>query len=256
MKRRIATTLIILMLTMGLALSTLAQNEDGLTLSLARDWGYSSGTGRIQGRFSIRVTGPANLTRVVFLIDNKPIGEDSQAPFRFQFRTGDYSLGVHTLSAIGYLDDGRQLYSNQVRREFVSAEESWKSAVEILVPIFSITFAIILLAFVLPLLLGRNKRVSLPPGAQRNYGFFGGTICPKCGRPFSLHFWSLNLGFRRLDRCPFCGRWSVVRALPLQELRAAEEAEREPAPSIAPTASLPTEERLRKELDDSRYLDV
>lgn len=240
---------------MGLAVSAMAQGEEALTLSLSRDWGYSSGTGRIQGRFSMKVSGPDSLTRVVFLVDGKPIGEDTEAPFRLQFHTGDYPLGVHVLSAIGYTEEGRQLFSNEIRREFVSAEEGWSIAVKFLIPVIGITFAMMLIAFVFPVLLGRGKRTALPLGAHRTYGPFGGTICPKCGRPFSIHLWSLNIGFKRLDRCPFCGKWSLVRAHPLQELRAAETAELKSGQTVEAPA-LSADERLRKELDESRYLDV
>ena len=44
-------------------------NEDELLLSLSRDFGYSSGTGRIQGTFSMKASGPEDLERVVFYID-------------------------------------------------------------------------------------------------------------------------------------------------------------------------------------------
>jgi DNA-directed RNA polymerase subunit RPC12/RpoP len=229
---------------------------EGLTLSLSRDWGYSSGTGRIQGRFSMKVNAPTSVTRVVFLIDGQVVGEDTEPPFKFQFHTADYALGVHVLSAIGYTTDGRQLQSNEIRRQFVTAEESWKSAIEILVPVMGITFAILLLAFVFPVLVGRGKKIALPPGTRRTYGWLGGTICPKCGRPFSLHFWSLNMGLKRLDRCPYCGNWSLVRARSLQELRAAEEAELASTQTPGQTTAASAEERLRQELEDSRYQDI
>lgn len=56
----------------------------------------------------------------------------------------------------------------------------------------------------------------------------------------------------QLDRCPYCGKWSVVRSLPLAQLRQAEQAELEQARGQIPEIS--EEERLKKELDDSRYL--
>jgi D-arabinose 1-dehydrogenase-like Zn-dependent alcohol dehydrogenase len=30
-------------------------------------------------------------------------------------------------------------------------------------------------------------------GAERDYGFRGGAICPKCHRPFAMHLWGLSL---------------------------------------------------------------
>jgi len=104
------------------AVSALAQNDD-LSLRLSRDFGYSLG-GRIQGKFSFRVTGPDDLERVVFLVDGEQVGEDTKPPFRLQFRTETFSLGSHTLSATGFTSDGRQLQSNQLHREFVSGNNS------------------------------------------------------------------------------------------------------------------------------------
>ena len=81
----------------------------------------------------------------------------------------------------------------------------------------------------------------------------GGGICPKCKRPFALHIFGLNLIAGKFDRCPYCGRWSLVRRLPLEELRRAEAVERQAEKSAA---SLPddSEEEYRKQVDDSRYL--
>ncbi len=61
----------------------------------------------------------------------------------------------------------------------------------------------------------------------------------------------LNLVGGKFQRCPYCGKWSVFRRVPLEKLRAAEQAEVEPAAGQVPAAS--EEERLRKELDDSKY---
>ncbi len=248
-----------LLLTLGLILSiygsALAQAEE-LKLSLSRDFGYSSGTGSIQGRFSMKISGPEDLVRVVFLIDGQSVYEDSEAPFRFQFTTDSYSLGIHTLNSVGYTSGGLELHSNEYRREFVSAEEGWKSAGKFAIPILAFSLAVMVLSFVLPTLLGRGKRTALPQGAPRNYGFSGGTICPKCGRPFAMHFFGMNLLVGRLDRCPYCGRWSLVRHRSLAELRAAELAELENAQTDTQLSAVGEEERLRKDLEDSRFHDA
>ena len=233
-----------------------AQGESELILTLSRDFGYSSGTGRIQGAFSMKVSGADNLQRVVFLIDGQPIGEDSQAPFSIQFRTGDYSLGVHTLSAVGYTSDGRELLSNEARREFVSPDEGMQTAMRIAIPIIGVSFGVILLSALLPVILGRRKGTGIPLGSPRSYGMLGGTICPKCRRPFSIHIWGINLLAGKLDRCPYCGRWSLVRHVSLEALKAAEAAELEMAKEGESDLSRSPEEALRKDLDDSRYLDL
>jgi hypothetical protein len=237
-------------------ISALAQDEGELILTLSRDFGYSSGTGRIQGTFTLKVSGPENLQRVVFLIDGQPIGEDTQAPFSIQFHTGSYPLGVHTLSAAGYTGEGRELTSNESQREFVKADEGGRAALRIAGPIIGVTFGIILLSTVLPIILGRRKGTSIPLGAPRSYGLLGGTICPKCGRPFGMHIWGFNLLVGKLDRCPHCGRWSLAQRFSPEALKAAEAAEVEMAEGDASEVSHSTEEALRKELDDSRYMDL
>ena len=78
--------------------SVLAQNESALQLSLRRDFGTGIGSS-IQGKFSLRAEGPADLTRVVFLIDGETMAEVTTPPFRYQFHTDAYSPGVHTFSA-------------------------------------------------------------------------------------------------------------------------------------------------------------
>lgn len=231
------------------------QEEEQLTLRLSRDFGYSSGTGKMQGTFSLKASGPENLVKVIFYIDQEVIGEASQAPFRFRFSTGNYSLGIHTMSANGYLADGRELRSNELRGQFVSADEGWKAALRIIVPVLAITFGAMLVSFVLPMVTGRRKTVHVPLGAPRNYGALGGTICPKCGRPFGIHIFGINLIAGKLDRCPYCGKWSLVRRASPQSLAAAEAVELEQA-GEAEAQVMSEEERLRRELDQSRYQDL
>lgn len=255
MKKRLFLTLITLLI-FGIASRVQAQSGNDLTLSLSRDFGYSSGTGKIQGTFSMKIKGPENLARVDFLIDGKPIGQVAQPPFNLQFKTGDFSLGVHTISAVGFTSSGQELHSNQVKAEFVSASQGWQAAMKIAIPIVGVALLAVLLSFVGPLLLNRGKKSNVPLGSQQNYGIFGGTICPKCGRPFSVHVWGVNLMVGKLDRCPHCGKWSIVRRYPISALREAEAAELEDAKDRGQVPSLSEEEKLRKELDDSRFGDL
>lgn len=232
------------------------QSEPQLVLSLSRDFGYSSGTGSIQGTFSMKVSGPETLARVIFLIDGKQIGEDTQAPFKLQFNTDTYELGIHTMQAIGYTLGGLELRSNEQRREFVSSEEGWKAAGKIAIPIIIFAGGAVLLATLLPVLLGRGKKGTHPLGAPRNYGLIGGTICPKCSRPFGMHLFGMNLLVGKLDRCPHCGRWSIVRQVSPQELKAAELRELESEAGPADTNRVSEANRLRRDLEDSRYQDM
>jgi hypothetical protein len=230
----------------------LAQGDNTLVMRLSRDFGYS-GSGQIQGTFTIHVTGPANLSRVDFLIDGKQIGEATTAPFNLQFTTSSYSLGMHTISAAGTTTDGQVLHTPDITAEFVSAETGLKAGGKIAIPILIIAGLAVLISALLPALTGRGKRSQLPLGQPRTYGFKGGGICPKCGRPFSFSLLAPNLPFYRFDRCPNCGRLGLVRMASLSDLRKAEAAELETAQASQSIPEESEEEKLRKELDDSRY---
>lgn len=248
--------ILVLLISLTLTPLTFAQtDQEELSLRLSKDFGYSSGTGKIQGAISMKATGPQDLARVVFYIDQESIGEVMQAPFRLRFSTDNYPLGVHTLYAVGYTAGGRELRSNEIRAQFVSSEEGRQAAFKIIIPLLAVVFGAMILSFVVPLVFNRGKASQLPLGAPRNYGISGGAICPKCKRPFAIHFLGLNLAVGKLDRCPYCGKWSLVRRASLAELSAAEAAELAQATegTLAPPVS--EEEHLKRELADSRFDD-
>lgn len=236
--------------------STVAQEaQPELDLSLWRDFGYASGTGDIQGTFSLRVNNPENLVKVVFLIDGNIVAEDTEAPFRYQFNTGAYPVGVHTLSAVGYTQDGREIYGRTIQRNFVSADEAQNATLRIVAPLLGIILGSMALSFALPALFRRGKPA--PLGAKRNYGLAGGAICKHCERPFALNFFAPNLLAGKFDRCPHCGKWGIQRRQPLAVLRAAEQAELDKqVQEELPENRLSEEEKLKKALDESRYQDV
>ena len=227
--------------------------EEQLQIRLNRDWGYSSGTGKVQGTFSIRSSGPDDLSRVVFYIDDQILGEVSEPPYNLRFKTDDYPLGVHQIHATGFTDAGAELSSNVIRKEFVPAGEGWEFVMNIIIPIGVIILIAVGLSVGVPLLTKKGKKENLPPGAPRNYGHYGGAICRKCDRPFSRHIYGLNLVTHKYDRCPYCGKWSLVRRASKGELDAAEAAEIEASQAGAFTPEVSEEDQLRKQLDDSRY---
>jgi len=230
--------------------AALAQSDE-LSISFSRDFGYSSGGGDIQGLFSIKVSGSDTLTKVAFYIDDTMIGEDVEAPFKLQFNTDNYSLGEHTVYAIGTTSDGNELKTQVVHANFVSASEGTKTAVRILIPVLGLVVVALLLAAVVPIITGR-KTIPLEPGTPRNYPM-GGAICPKCQRPFAIHIYGVNLGLGKFDRCPYCGKWSVVRRTSLQNLRAAEEAELARAQETDQIPGMSEEEKLKKQLENSKF---
>ncbi len=254
MRRRFTLSAILLVGYLFIGIGTVdAQNEAELTLGLSKILGYAL-AGDIQGTFILKASSPQELSRVVFFLDGEVIGEDDKAPFQIRFTTDDYSLGLHVLSAVGYISSGGELHSNEIKVNFVGAEQGWQMGVKLVLPILVVLAIGMLVSFVLPSVLGRGRTVRLPLGAPRQYGILGGTICPKCRRPFSIHWWGMNLVVGRLDRCPYCGRWSVVRRASRDELTMAEAAELEAAGS-GEIATLSEEERLRRDLAESRFED-
>jgi hypothetical protein len=161
------------------------------------------------------------------------------------------------MSAIGYTQDGRELHSNEYRQEFVDADVGWQAAMKIALPILGVSFAAMLLPILLPIITRRGKKAHLPAGSPRAYGLLGGAICPKCGRPYGVHIWGINLLVGKLDRCPYCGRWSIVQRASMEALKAAEAAELEAVAENSDNAfAPPAEEKLQKDLEDSRYTDL
>jgi hypothetical protein len=249
MKRNLIVAMIVILVTLLFAQAVYSQTEE-LSLRMSRDFGYGGFNNDIQGLFSMKVTGPGDLEKVVFYIDSTVIGEVTQAPFNLQFNTDNYPLGQHTMSAVGFSSSGQQYYSNKITSIFVAASVGNKAGLQIIVPVLVIVFGAILLSFVIPLITGRGKNQNLPLGAERKYGT-GGGICPKCHRPFALPLFSLNLGLSKLARCPYCGKWSGVRIQSLAKLREAEQAELEWGKANVQEET--EEEKLRKEIDDSKF---
>ena len=244
--KKIRIALLIVALESLLAVTAAFAQTEELTLRMSRDFGYGGFNNDIQGLFSMKVTGPNDLARVVFYIDSTAIGEVTQAPFNLQFNTDNYPLGQHELYAVGYSSSGQQYSSNVINSNFVPASESTK----IVIPILVIVFGAVLLSFIVPLVTGRGKTQNLPLGAERKYGF-GGGICSKCRRPFALPLISMHLGFSKFARCPYCGKWSLVRVESIGKLREAEKAELEWG--RADVQEETEDEELRRDLDDSRF---
>ncbi len=219
----------------------------GLQLSLSKISGIGLG-GQIQGLFMLSVSGTAPLASVTFEIDGKEMGTVSQSPFTFQFHTDSYGPGQHRFSATGRTTSGLLLTSNPVDAEIVSFSSGWQSVVRLLWPIFAIILIALLASFAVPLLTARGGR-RYEPGAVRQYGIAGGTVCDRCARPYGLSLMSLHFLGRRLARCPYCGKWALALPAGEEMLRAAEQAGLTDRPSIREET---VDERLRKEIEDSR----
>lgn len=229
-----------------------AQNDqETLEIRLNRDFGYGGIGDDIQGLFSIHASGPDGLERVDFMLDGEIMGSVLEIPFRFQFQTDDYPPGVHTISASGLMNDGTILVSNDIAVEFVTSENSRRQMVTMIGTLLIIVIGGMALAAGVPFLLGRRSKSSA--AKVQSYGFLGGAICSKCGKPFSRHIWGLNMVVGKLDRCPHCGKWSLaVRASP-EELRFAESMLlRNQTPDVPQVNS---DTQLQKDIDNSKYLE-
>ncbi|MBI5352315.1 MAG: Ig-like domain-containing protein [Chloroflexi bacterium] len=247
MKKIVPALFLALTLTLLVVSASFAQ-ADTLHLSMTRDWGYGGFNNDIQGTFSMIVTGPDNLSRVEYYIDETKIGEITAPPYRLQFVTDNYDLGNHILYAIGFTSDGQELKSNEIAATFVTPQ----SAGKFIFPILIILVVAVLASALVPMLTSRGKLVSLPMGTERKYGLGGGAICSKCHRPFALPLLAMNLGFSKLARCPYCGKWGAVRIQSIAKLREAERTELKQAKGEQ-IATETEEEKLKRQLDNSKF---
>ena len=244
--KRCAVLLSLMILAFAVVPAAAQVTEQPFELHLSRDFGYGGGS-HIQGLFTMGVDDRGDVVRVEFLIDNLVVLTDTERPFRYQFNTGAYALGPHTLAAVGYTADGRELRTQERRYEFVTAEEGWQAAGRFAIPVIGLVILVSLAGTVGPALVGRRK-----PHRRGEYGVEGGAVCPRCRFPFSRHLISPNMLVGKLERCPHCGKWSMVRRATPQELEAAENrlAEEEGRGALVVDDE---KERVRRMIDESRY---
>lgn len=191
--------------------------DEGISLRIDRNFGFSLGD-RIQGTFTLGVEGRDDVARVTFLLDGETLAVVTQSPFHHVIQTGDFPLGRHVFSAVALTTGGQELTTPAREFEFVSADEGWSSVLKIMGPLLGIILIFTLVGVLGPVLLGRRR------GEFRlaEYGPAGGAVCPRCGLPFPRHFFSPNLVVGKLERCPHCGRWSIVAQASSVALQAAE----------------------------------
>jgi hypothetical protein len=248
MKKNLVATLVTIFVSLTVMSVVSAQSEE-LKLSLSRDFGSAGFNGDIQGTFTLKASGPANLERVQFFLDDTLLGEDTEAPFAIQFVTDNYPTGAHVFSATGYPTDGKQITSTTISAVFVSKEEGAAGALKVIVPILVVVFGYMVIS-ALSTMVNVRKGKKLPAGAPRSYSF-GGGICPKCKRPFGFPILGLKMIVGRLMPCPHCGKWSIMKRASISDLHSAELAELDKEENQFFKNS--EEEKRRKELDDSRY---
>ena len=233
-----------------LGVSTGVAQSEQLRLSIQKNHGFSEG-GQIQGSFTLTARGPQDLTSVTFFMDGKEAGTATKAPFQMDLETGNYAQGKHILTAAGQTAAGKTLHSADVPVEMLSSAQAFEATKRIVIPLLAAVLVLVVAGAGASAWITARSNRHLEPGAARNYGVAGGTICPKCGRPFALSLMSPNLLTGKLARCPHCGKWSVVRRAGRQALAAAEAAEDAGArPTVREESS---EEKLRRQIEESRY---
>jgi rRNA maturation protein Nop10 len=206
---------LLLMLPWG---SVLAQSEEAdLQLRLRRTFGYQA-ENKIQGRFTLDVSGEVDLIEVAYWIDGGLLATVTAPPFRASFSTGDYAPGAHKIRAVGIGNTGESLESQVVRVTFITAEEGWQSAGRIAAWILGLVVALMLLGAIgMGMVLRGRRRFELGV-----YGAAGGAVCRRCTFPFARHMLAFNLLIGKLERCPHCGRIAIVPRASRMDLEQAE----------------------------------
>lgn len=236
--------------------SASAVQTEEVRLNVQRRFGYSSGS-QIRGTIALDIVGSASFLSVKYAIDGQIIAEVTQSPFTHTFQTTDYSDGWHDLSAIAQTADNRTLKTMPRRFEFLSAAAEGQAMTGIIIPLLGFV-VLITLGGVLTQVLWMQKKGGnrLPLGAARSYGIMGGTICPKCQRPFSRHWWGINMVVGKLDRCDYCGKWSITHRMSRQELTKAEADELIMTPQENKIQGKSQSDMEKARIDDSRYSDL
>lgn len=256
MKKNILICLLacVILLAASVQVGYAQEEEPELRLRMRRDFGYGGMGNDIEGLFTIIADGPANLARVTFLIDGEVMADVTAPPFNHQFRTGEYPTGLYVITAVGYTDDGRELSSNRLTRNFVPAQTGQRTAAWIIGIVLGGTVLITLISAGIPLLLGKKRGGKPVPLNEQTYGIAGGAICSKCKKPFPMSLIGLNLIGARLQRCPHCGSWVFARRARQDQLDAAAAAFMSAATRDSFQRRQPGD--LDRELDESRYLDT
>jgi len=246
-------TMMFTVISLWLAFSQPASaQESDYGINLRRDFGYGAGS-TVRGTFTISLAGDeSQVSSVEFLIDGEVLAKVTSAPFKFQFHTDDYGIGIHQLGALVILDDGSVETTKTASFNFISKQDERSSIVAIFAAIGgAILLGLVIFWLVQSLVIKKKPVGANAAGSPRSYGMLGATICPKCGRPFSRHIWGFNLVVGKLDRCEHCGKWSMTTQATPEALRAAEEAELAAQPQreeITPRLS-----EVKDALDESKY---
>lgn len=253
-KQTIWTSLLIfIMMIVSITTSASAQDEEGYRVSLRREFGYGAGS-NVRGTMSLRLVGDEEaVEQVAFFIDDKPLVTVQTSPFKTQFDTDNIGVGWHDMKALVTLKDGRQITTPAIRYNFISVEEQNSGLKNILLPIGVVLISVMGISALIQTI-GKPKK-GQAQDSPRQYGPLGGTICPKCGHPFSRSLFGINLVVGRLERCEACGKFVMTTRATPTELAAAEAAEKASVVKDRNIEEVRNEKEETGLVDESKYID-
>lgn len=255
MKRRsiVLPFMLLLLLCFNGIYAVKAQEACPWKVSIVRRMGYGAGN-NLQGQMRLAVKGEGDtIRRVTYMRNELEMASLNEAPFVFDFSTDNYPEGAQSIYAMVEDESGHTCNTAPIELVFLSAADANRSMWKIMLPILAISALIVLLSFAFsffPKAKGANRPV-------KDYGPLGGYVCPRCGRPFPRRLlFTINLGFKQLERCPHCGKWSILSIASADELRQSE-ARYEAGANSGPVVVMDeTEKEIRDELEDSKFTNL
>jgi len=77
-------------------------------------------------------------------------------------------------------------------------------------------------------------------------------VCAHCGEEFKRRIMGINLGMRRKEKCPHCGKWNTFD-IHGNNLAIMDDLGTERRSALEDTEELSEEERLERKIEESRY---
>jgi hypothetical protein len=133
MKFKIAATcLLTLVLTLSLTLiCTNVGAKPTMSVDFYKNNGYGSGSD-MNGEWTLNSTVSQDVGYVEFYLDNQLQLNDTAKPFRWNFNTGNYSEGQHTIKVVAY-DSAGETATEEIQRNFVGFPLTFMVSIIVLV---------------------------------------------------------------------------------------------------------------------------
>lgn len=112
-----------------------------ISLSLYKNNGYGMGQD-IAGQWRINTETSSDVIHVEFYLDDQLQTTDNTAPFSWDFNTGNFTVGTHTLKAVAY-NSAAESQTASLQRNFVE-----DNTTDVLILIIAVVIVVVLLAVV------------------------------------------------------------------------------------------------------------